>query len=154
MSEDHDCAAVLIETVLLGMRNIRAAMRGAKPGDLSVPQFRVLMFIVQRKGASLSDAAEHIGLSLPAMSRIVDGLVRRGLVVREVSAEDRRRIMLSITEAGRQVIEAAHGAAQARIARMLGSLPNEQRKEVAGAVEALRSMFASSRADSKDLELK
>ena len=60
-----DCAAHLLEIVPAVMRTIRGQMRSHSAAELSVVQFRALAFLNRRAGASLSDLAEHIGLSLP-----------------------------------------------------------------------------------------
>ncbi len=70
-----ECAREIIETVPIVMRVIRGKLREHGAVEMSVPHFRTLTFIYNNNGASLSDVAEHIGLSLPAMSTLVDGLV-------------------------------------------------------------------------------
>lgn len=145
-SKDSENASALIEAILLGMRIIRKSMRGARPGDISLPQFRTLTFIRNHKGASLSDASEYIGLTLPSMSRAIDALVKRGFVERIPSTEDRRRVILSLTSAGQSVIEAADKAACERFAEILASLPQEKYSEVINAANTLRSLLACRKA--------
>ena len=74
---DDACARELFDTLPLGMRIIRQHMRRHRSG-LTVPQFRTLYYVSTSSGCSLSAAADFIGLSLPAMSRLVDWLVERG----------------------------------------------------------------------------
>ena len=47
-------------------------------------QFRTLAFVDANQGASLSEVAGHIGLGLPSMSKLVDALVNRELLTRDV----------------------------------------------------------------------
>ena len=54
----------------------------------------------RNQGASLSEVAEHVGLTLPSVSKMVDGLVTRGLLTRATDPGDRRRLTLSLTPAG------------------------------------------------------
>jgi len=68
-----ECARQVLETVPLVMRTVRAEMRRRRTADLSVPQFRTLNFLNRQAGASLSQVAEHIGLTLPSMSLLVEG---------------------------------------------------------------------------------
>jgi DNA-binding MarR family transcriptional regulator len=59
--------------------------------DLSISQIRTLHLLCgPLEEASLKTLADEIGLSLPAVSRSVDGLVQRGLVTRTENAGDRR----------------------------------------------------------------
>ncbi len=138
---DEECAALLMDVVPLVMRAVRAEMRCRRAEDLSVPQFRVLAFLSYRAGASLSDVAEHVGLTLPAMSRLVDGLVVRGLVDRATCAADRRRVTLALTERGGALLASARQATEARLAELLSGLSPSDRAALAVALPALRRVF-------------
>lgn len=145
----QDDAALVIETVLLGMRTIRTEMRKGCPVDLSIPQFRMLLFLKRHSGASISDLAEHIGLTLPSMSKTVDGLVKRGLVSRETSTTDRRRAILTLTTCGEETFMAAKNATRAQIAEKLDALPPEERATVILAMQILRPIFTTQCASGK-----
>jgi DNA-binding MarR family transcriptional regulator len=123
------------------MQYIRRQMRSLRGQDLTIPQIRTLWFITQHTQPSLSDAAEFIGLSLPAMSRLVDGLVRKGLTTRDVCPNDRRHVRLGITERGQSALDAAWDGTHARVAEEVASLSDEQRATIRAAMEALRSVF-------------
>ena len=135
------CARQVLETVPLVMRTVRAEMRRHRAADLSVPQFRTLNFLNRQAGASLSEVAEQIGLTLPSVSVLVEGLVERQLVSRTPCATDRRRITLTLTALGQSVLEAAHAATQAALAEKLAALSVEDRVIVAQAMQVLRSIF-------------
>jgi DNA-binding MarR family transcriptional regulator len=135
------CAREVLETVPLVMRTVRAEMRCHRAADLSVPQFRTLTFLNRQAGASLSEVAEHIGLTLPSMSALVNGLVERKLILRNTHSVDRRRVTLTLTEHGRSVLEAAHGATQAALAEKLAALSTKDRTIVVQAMQALRPIF-------------
>ena len=135
------CAREVLETVPLVMRTVRAEMRRHRTADLSVPQFRTLNFLNRQAGASLSQVAEHIGLTLPSMSLLVEGLVERKLILRNTCAADRRRITLTLTARGQSVLEAAHGATQAALAEKLAALSAKDQVIVVQAMQALRPFF-------------
>jgi DNA-binding MarR family transcriptional regulator len=138
-----ECAREVLETVPLVMRTVRTEMRRRCTADLSVPQFRTLNFLHRRAGASLSQVAEHIGLTLPSVSLLVDGLVERKLILRDTAAADRRRVTLTLTARGQSVLDAAHGATQAALAGKLAALSASDRMIVAQAMQALRPLFES-----------
>jgi DNA-binding MarR family transcriptional regulator len=142
-----DCARDVLDVVPLVMRVLRTEMRLQRGPELSVPHFRVLAFLGNNEGASLSEVAEYVGLRLPSMSTLVDGLVTRGLVSRVASAKDRRRLALCLTAHGRATLNAARRATQARLAKRLATLPPEQRVSVAAAMGALRALFAPQMAE-------
>src|SRR5690349_2361445 len=122
-SDDHPsveaCGALIMETVPSVMRAIRTEMRRRRPSDLSVPQFRALAFIRRHPGTSLSEVAEHLGLTLPTMSTLVDNLVSRDLINRETNPENRRRVNLTLTPAGQAAFAAAQADTQARLVELL-----------------------------------
>lgn len=128
------CASAVLATVLVVMNVIRTEIRNRRSPELTVPQFRSLVFVNKFPGAALSDLAEHVGISAPAMSKMVDGLVRRELVSREISQSDRRRISLAITPVGRAMLARA---------RQLASLPPAGRADLLEALGGLRALFTA-----------
>src|ERR1700685_2433550 len=87
-----DCASLILDVVPPIARTIRKMMRQHRLAGLSVPQFRALGLLSVSPQASLSCVAESIGSSLPAASRMIDGLVSKKLVGRKECCHDRRQI--------------------------------------------------------------
>jgi MarR family transcriptional regulator for hemolysin len=144
MSVSSDaCAQELLEVIPAIMRAIRSEMRSRRTPDLSAPQFRILAFVNRQPGASLSDVAEHVGLTLPSTSTSVDRLVARKLIAREHSQTDRRRVTLSLTATGKTLLKSARKGAQTYLAARLSTLSAEERKTIMGALQALRPLFTS-----------
>jgi DNA-binding MarR family transcriptional regulator len=137
------CAREVLEVIPLVMRAVRADMRQNRAADLTVPQFRTLKFLDGQPGSSLSAVAEHVGLALPSMSTLVEGLVERKLVVRNTAPTDRRRVRLHLTGLGESVVAEAHAATQARLAERLAGLAPSDRADVVQALECLRLIFAA-----------
>lgn len=136
------CAQAILDVVPQVMRTIRTEMRKHRAADLSVSQFRTLAFIDRNAKASLSDAADHIGLTLPSMSKIVDGLVTRKLITRQTDPTDRRRMTLALTKSGQTALEASRAATRACLAESLAALTDAERASVVKAMEALRPIFS------------
>ena len=136
-----ECAREVLDTMPLIMRTLRSEMRSHRTPDLTVPQFRTLMFLHRHTGASLSDVADHMGLTLPSMSKVVDGLVARGLVARQTPPEDRRRVSLTLTASGQVTLQSARTATQACLAEALKTLSEAQRTSIIDAMRALRPLF-------------
>ena len=135
------CAQEILEVVPAVMRTIRAELRRHRTVDLSVPQFRTLAFIDRNADASLSDVAEHIGLTLPSISKIVDGLVVRKLVTRQTHPTDRRRMTLALTGRGLTALQTSRAATRACLAEDLAALSDRQREIITQALEILRPIF-------------
>jgi DNA-binding MarR family transcriptional regulator len=135
------CARNVLEVVPLVVRTLRATMRRHRGPNLSVPQFRSLWYLSRETGASLSAVAEHVGLTLPSMSKMIDGLVARHLVDRGISTRDRRQVTLTLSPRGRTTLRTARVRAQAHLAEMLGALSETERTTVTRAMQALRPVF-------------
>jgi DNA-binding MarR family transcriptional regulator len=90
-------------------------MRQAVPAGLSVPQFRVLILARRKPGASVSDVAAHLGVTLPTASVAVDRLVKQGLLTIDITPDNRRRRSIGLTPQGTRVVTQA----QARTTRAL-----------------------------------
>ena len=137
----ENLAHEILDVVPVIMRTIRREMRSQRGPDLSVPQYRAMYFIRSHPGASLSGVAEHVGLTLPSVSKLVDGLVLRGLVTRQESGEDRRKIDLKLTQQGDSILEAAYQHTQACLANMLAGLSASEKEQVIEAMRVLRTVF-------------
>lgn len=135
------CARALLEITPAIVQAIRVRMRAARLHELSVPQFRTLAFIGRHPGCSLSDAAEFIGLTLPSMSVLINGLVEAGLVLRQTSLLDRRRVTLNLTGTGASVYAHALEGTLAWLSQQLEPLPEADKQTVLRAMEILRPQF-------------
>ncbi len=145
LGSPDECARQILEAVPMVMRAIRNEMRSHRASDLSVPKFRVLIFLNRHEGASLSDIAEHLGLTLPSMSKMIDGLVARDMVIRQMDPGDRRRVTLAPTALGRTAMQSAYEATAARLAGRLAALPVSARRTILKAMQILESIFVSGR---------
>jgi DNA-binding MarR family transcriptional regulator len=137
------CAATLLDALPGVMWFVRQNMRSRRSQGLSVPQFRVLVLLHRFPEASLSAVSEHLGSTLPTASRIVGGLVGKGLVGRRSCSEDRRQVALQLTEKGQSVLDVAWRDTRSAVAERLGRLNTDQQAGVMGAMELLRGVFAN-----------
>jgi DNA-binding MarR family transcriptional regulator len=106
--------------------------------DLSFTQIKALCAMdLDASEPSLKELAESMKVSLPAMSRAVDGLYVRGLVDRCEDAEDRRMKRIRPTAAGRAVSGTLNAARLIGMQEFLTSLDDEQALALAGALELI-----------------
>jgi len=138
-----ECAHQVLDVVPLVMRVIRRDLRQHGAFEISVPQFRTLAFLFKHEGASLSDVAEHIGLGLPAMSVLVDGLVSHGLVKRRTDQDDRRRMTLMLTESGRFRMTTAREATVAHLEQIFRQLSAADRVTILHAMDVLKELVSA-----------
>ena len=144
------CAREVLEVIPPIVQAMRGYMRTQRLHDLSVPQFRTLAFIGRHPGCSLSAVAEFIGLTLPSMSVLVNGLVEEELVVRETSARDRRKVTLTLTTAGTRLHQGALDGTLQWLAELLAPLSDAERCSIVAALDALRPIFVASADSSAD----
>ena len=140
----QECAEELLDALPPVMRFLRKHMRGSRDRGLSVPQFRAMVFLRTMPAAKLSAVAEFLGASMPTTSRIVSGLVNKGLVRRCERCNDRRCVELALTARGAQVAEKSHTATRALLASEFEALSEEDREALLRAMKSLRSLFAPS----------
>ena len=137
-AEVEQTAELVMETVSAVTRAIRREMREHRPIEMSMQQFRTLGVVQRHPGASLSVVAGHLGVTTASASKLIDALVKRGLVTRTDSPQDRRKVALDVTEAGRRAQGVARTAALGRLAESLTSLGESDRWAVIRAMEVLR----------------
>ena len=149
MEKLEECARQLLDTTPQIMRFIRAEMRSHRGHDLSVPQFRTLTFINRNPEVSLSNLANHLGLTLPSTSKLVDGLVNQKLITRRESKEDRRRLTLVLTKSGEDILRVARGATQDYLKNILGELSADELSAVIHAMNLLHPLFTKGMKEAK-----
>ena len=135
------CARAMLDGMPPVMWFIRHHMRKHRTCGLSVPQFRALCLIDRYPSPGVSLVAEHLGCTQPSASRLVTGLVARGLLTRRESRDDRRQVELALTARGRSILGKARNATQQRLADEIGHLPEDQRQTVVAAMKILRDVF-------------
>jgi len=73
--------------------------------DLTLPQLKITMLLYWRNRMRMSDLAEILQKKISTATGVVDRLVEHGLVQREEDPEDRRVVIVSITQEGRELCE-------------------------------------------------
>jgi DNA-binding MarR family transcriptional regulator len=106
--------------------------------DLTLTQIKLLHHLEDAtEPLSLKKAGELVLVSLPAASRTVDDLVRRGFVERHEDTEDRRMKRVSLTDAGRRVIRKLNAARLSGLEEFTRTLTDDERGALAGALAKL-----------------
>jgi DNA-binding MarR family transcriptional regulator len=85
----------------------------------------------------VTDLAEALGVSVPSMSRAVDGLVKKRLATRVEDPEDRRVRRVAIADKGKKLVDALMVVRQAGMETFAASLTAAQRRKLDAAVDAL-----------------
>lgn len=72
--------------------------------ELTLDQWRVLRALVEAGPQTMSGLTRETGITGPTLSRVVDRLVERALLFRNVDADDRRRVVVHVAERGRTLV--------------------------------------------------
>lgn len=114
-----DEAQHLADFVLFSQRNCILRLSPELNQDkISYPQFFLLAYLAEEECLSMSSIARMMGHSTAAATGMVDKLQELGHLKRFTAAADRRKIMVRITEQGRELINRMRG----NIARDLADL--------------------------------
>jgi DNA-binding MarR family transcriptional regulator len=106
--------------------------------DLTLTQIKLLHHLEDAaRELTLKEGAELVHVSLPAASRTVDDLVRRGFVERREDASDRRMKRVRLTDSGRAVIRRLNAARLSGLHQFTESLSGPERRRLAEALSRL-----------------
>ena len=128
-----------VDAVLTASRTLIAVATsslGAAAEDTTIAQYRALVVLASRGPQRMVDLAGALDVTSSTAGRMCDRLLRKGLIRRHRARADRRAVQVSITAAGRQVVDQATERRRALIAGILGRLPAAQQLAVAGALQA------------------
>jgi DNA-binding MarR family transcriptional regulator len=134
-------AAQVLRVIPRTMRHIRNELRTFAKSELTVPQFRILIHLSEHETLNNRQLAEIHGVSVAAMSRMADGLVRRGLVERSTSPTDRRQISLRLTAPGRVMLDRIQAGVRNGLAQRLTQLETQPRHELTSGLRILEEIF-------------
>ncbi|MFW6312466.1 MAG: MarR family winged helix-turn-helix transcriptional regulator [Spirochaetota bacterium] len=112
-----------------------------KEFGLTVPQLNVLWAVGTSGRVPIGQVAGRINLSSATLTSIVDRLEQHGLVVRERSTDDKRQVLIALTDSGRGVLARGpkpfHECFEQRLARM----EQWQQTELLSAVQHIAAMM-------------
>ena len=94
-----------MEQIVRQYRQMATQALKSHQAGLSVDQWVVLKQISENNGSSQVEIGSSTVKDAPTTTRIIDQLVGKNLVSKQLDPEDRRRYMVFVTEKGRQLIE-------------------------------------------------
>jgi DNA-binding MarR family transcriptional regulator len=110
----------------------RVSGRTVAAFGLNLGEFKCLLKLHsnEREEVTAGDLADILDLSTGAMTNRLDGLEEAGYVTRRRDTQDRRSVLVSITDAGREILGAAVAAQGAEEKDLLASLAPGEREEL------------------------
>ena len=135
-----------LERIVVGAVAVTSrALAHAAPGtDLTFPQWRALLILGEdAAGARIGQVAARVEATLPATSRLLRRLERRGLVVLEPDELDRRATRARLTERGREVRGSILAFRRELLDAIARRLPEGRERPPGETIEALADAFGS-----------
>ncbi|TDC69728.1 MarR family transcriptional regulator [Actinomadura sp. GC306] len=107
------------------------------PHGIDGRELGVLLSLTGREPASQQQAAQRLGIDRTTMVAMLDALEGKGLVSRHPHAEDRRRNVVELTDAGRETLHLATEANNAAERDFLAPLTPEAAEHLRTALQKL-----------------
>ncbi|GLZ48333.1 MarR family transcriptional regulator [Actinomycetospora sp. NBRC 106375] len=140
MQSSEEPADELVDAVMTASRALLAVVvrsLAAVDEDVTLPQYRALVVLAQRGRMRPAELATALAVTPPTCTRMCGRLETKGLVVRERPADDRRAVDVSLSEAGRDLVEDVSRRRRDELRTLLADVPPARRAAV---VEGLRSL--------------
>ncbi|MGH3382662.1 MAG: MarR family winged helix-turn-helix transcriptional regulator [Actinoallomurus sp.] len=108
-----------------------------EPYGINGRQLAVLLVLAGHEPGSQQQAAQRLGIDRTTMVALLDALEDKGLVARHPHADDRRRNVVDLTEAGRDTLSRATEASDEAERRFLASLTPSAAEQLRETLRAL-----------------
>jgi DNA-binding MarR family transcriptional regulator len=140
---ERGAAAALADsfkTLMGAVRRLRGRETHSSEG-LSNAQFQLLFGLRDGKLLSGGELAFVAGLSPATTTQMLDGLEAAGLVVRERSLQDRRKVMTSLTERGHALVEERHARFAPMWRQALAGFSDDELATAGAVMDKLGELF-------------
>ena len=126
VAEDRFLAA--FEALAQAVRRARGAPARAGDRALTLSQYSLLQGLAGREAARVQDLAVEAGITASTATRILDALERREIVERARSDEDRRVVIVTLTESGRELLQSQADWLRGCQREFFATLPRSERE--------------------------
>ena len=119
-----------------------------RKSGLRVPEWRVLACLYDKDGAMITQLASLALAEQSRLTRIIDGMDKRGFVTRRNDRDDGRRVRVYLTDNGRELAKALVEKATEHEARVLAALKDTDAARIKPALKALIAALQPSQEES------
>lgn len=116
--------------------------------NLSIAQLKSLLFIASKGKTNFKKIAEALGVTPPNITGIIDRLVEQGLVSRTENSEDRRIMLLEVTEKGQHLLTNLKENRVIFFRQVLSRMKQDELQALAQGLSALIKAAASQKNES------
>lgn len=141
-----------IEEVLVALRRVIRATDLhskylAKTTGLTAPQILLLQAIRDKGDCTIGELANEVSLSQATVTTILDRLEKRGLVFRQRSREDKRKVHAYLTERAVTTLQSAPIPLQAQFAQQFSALQDWEQTMIIAALQRVAQMMHAQHID-------
>lgn len=105
--------------------------------DLTYAQSQVLFYVAEHAACHMGDVAKAFGVTLPAVTHIIDRLEQKQFVARGDHPGDRRVYVLELTRQGKALVQELHAMQMRGMEKVLARMSADDRNRVVKGLEAL-----------------
>lgn len=103
---------------------------------VTITQLRTLVVLGNQPDQSLNQLADQLSVNASTAMRMINRLLKSGLVSRRENPDDRRETLLALTDAGRRIVDDVTSRRRAEINRIVTAMPAAHRSELVAALRA------------------
>ncbi len=115
--------------------------------DITTPQMICIYELARNDGITLSQLSKLVNIGTSTVNGIMDRLELKGLLTRERSSQDRRKVFLHLTEAGRQITRKTPSLLQDKLSNALQKLPELEQVTIAMSLERVVGLMEAEHLD-------
>jgi DNA-binding MarR family transcriptional regulator len=105
--------------------------------DVTLVQYRALVVLASRGPQRPTELADALAVHPSTVTRLCDRLVAKRLISRENSTDNRREVVVKLTDAGKRLVDAVTARRRQEIAEIVTRVPHRQRATMVRALHAL-----------------
>lgn len=130
------------DNILIELRKITQAIdlsskKLVKQVGLTGPQMVILLEISRLGTVSVGEVAKNVSLSQGTVTVILERMEKRGLVVRQRNGNDKRRVMVRITDSGNEFLADAPSVIQESVIPKINELQEWEKNMILSALQRL-----------------
>jgi len=110
-------------------------------GELSIPQYHTIMVVRTQGQITMTELSDRLGVSPPSASAMVDRLVGKGILIREHSLEDRRKVVVRISPEAQKDIEGVEDTILRSFVELVEKIGPETARKWCEVLERVKSVL-------------
>ncbi len=142
---DMDLALTAVTIMMQILRNLKhSGSETMAEVELSYPQSMVLFVLLEKGTATVSELSQQMKITPSVVSRMVDRLVEKDMVVRVRDDNDRRVVFVSLSDKGRGFLEGIAAYHAEKVRALWSTVSEEDRRTFLNLLRQISAQLAFS----------